>query len=330
MVRNNHLDHIDFIKGLAAISVILLHTLPINVLYGSFAVYHIWQAVPFFLFITFYLGFRNLDKKEDVFRDYYSKSRTKKILLKLWFPLIILAALEALLFIAFGNKVKAIGSFLCYANGPGSYYIWIYMQIWLLIPLIYSMLRKLGTLMGGGILLIISTIGDFIVESSLGVTPGFICFRYLFLSIPAYIYLKGVKLKKTAFFIILSIIYLFLINYSVLPKYIDPLLPNGWEAQTSLGFFYTLLLFVMLAKFYERIKSNQISKYITHIGTISWEVFIVQMVLLGSGLVDFISLKLFQSVCMQVCFKVIITLLISLITAELYKKLINALITVNK
>ena len=54
MLKQNHLENIDFIKGLAAISVILLHTLPESVLYGSFAVFHIWQAVPIFLFITFY------------------------------------------------------------------------------------------------------------------------------------------------------------------------------------------------------------------------------------------------------------------------------------
>ena len=35
MLKQNHLENIDFIKGLAAISVILLHTLPESFLYGS-------------------------------------------------------------------------------------------------------------------------------------------------------------------------------------------------------------------------------------------------------------------------------------------------------
>lgn len=150
MLKQNHLADIDFIKGLAAVSVILLHTLPKSVLYGSFAVYHIWQAVPLFLFITFYLSFRNFEKTENVFPGYYSKDRVKKVFKKLWLPLLILAVLEAIFFICMGNNSKAIGSLLCISNGPGSYYIWVYMQIWLLLPLIYALIKRKGILIGGG------------------------------------------------------------------------------------------------------------------------------------------------------------------------------------
>lgn len=150
MLKQNHLENIDFIKGLAAISVILLHTLPESLLYGSFAVYHIWQAVPIFLFITFYLGFSSLEKSGNVFKDYYSKERIKKVFQKLWIPLLILAVLEAIFFVFLGSNGRAIGSLLCISNGPGSYYIWVYMQIWILIPLIYHLLKKYNLIMGGG------------------------------------------------------------------------------------------------------------------------------------------------------------------------------------
>ena len=53
--------YLDFIKGIAAISVVLLHALPKDVLQGSFAFVHIWQAVPLFVFVSFYLFFRKLD-----------------------------------------------------------------------------------------------------------------------------------------------------------------------------------------------------------------------------------------------------------------------------
>lgn len=147
-LKQNHLAHIDFIKGLAAISVILLHTLPHSALYGSFAVYHIWQAVPVFLFLTFYLGFQNLEKKAVSYKEYYSIDRLKVVFKKLWIPLIILALLEAIFFFVCGNSDRAIGSLLCYNNGPGSYYIWLYMQIWLLLPLIHTLLKKIGICQG--------------------------------------------------------------------------------------------------------------------------------------------------------------------------------------
>lgn len=100
---------------------------------------------------------------------------------------------------------------------------------------------------------------------------------------------------------------------------IDSFLPNGWEAQTSLGFFYTLFLFVLLSKIYERIRNAKLTKYITHLGTISWEIFLVQMVLLGSGVVEFVSTRVFQSVYLQVSFKVIFVLCVSLLFGRLYK-----------
>lgn len=172
-------------------------------------------------------------------------------------------------------------------------------------------------------MLIISILGDFIIEKYTSFTPGFFCFRYLFLSVPAYMYLKGVKMKEIWFIILLSGVYLSLMLYSGAPEKFDSILPNGWEAQTSLGFFYTLFLFVILSKFYEKIKNSKIAQHITHFGTISWEIFLVQMVLLGSGVVDFVSTRFFSSTSSQVVFEVLFVLLISLFSANVYKNLLQ-------
>ena len=325
-LKQNHLDFIDFIKGFATISVILLHTLPHRVLYDTFAVYHIWQAVPIFLFITFYLGFRNLEKKPFNFRDYYTLDRIKKIFLKLWLPLIILAFFEAIFFMFCGTNDKAMGSLLCYNNGPGSYYIWLYMQIWLLLPLIYILLKKTGIILGGCLLMILGHIGDFGIETYFGITPKFLCFRYIFMSVPALMYLRRVNNKGTTFLAIISIVYLYSMHYSEVPILIDPILPNGWEAQTSLGFFYTLCLFVLLKKCYAKIKNTHFANCISNIGHISWEVFLVQMVLLGSGIVEYTSARLFVSPVLQVCYKVLIVLFSSLFFAKLYKRVLLAIL----
>lgn len=197
------------------------------------------------------------------------------------------------------------------------------MQIWVLLPLIYALLKKSRILIGGGILLITSIIGDFILEKYIGFSPGFICFRYLFLCVPAYMYLKGVKMKEIWFLILISEVYLSLILYSGVPDIFDPILPNGWETQTSLGFFYTLFLFVILSKNYEKVRTQRIAKYMVHLGTISWEIFLVQMVLLGSVVVEFVNAKLFQSAFFQVGFKVLMVLTFSLLFAQLYKKFIE-------
>lgn len=100
---------------------------------------------------------------------------------------------------------------------------------------------------GEGILPIISVIGDFVVEKYVSITPGFFCFRYIFLSVPAYMYLRGFNIKEMWIPILLSGVYLSLKLYRGIPEKFDSFLPNGWEAQTSLGFFYTLFLFVLLS-----------------------------------------------------------------------------------
>jgi peptidoglycan/LPS O-acetylase OafA/YrhL len=324
MSKAIHLDEIDFIKGLSAISVIFLHTLPYSVLIDTFAVFHIWQAVPMFLFISFYLGFRNLEKKESFFKGYYSKERFKKIFLRIWLPLLVLAVIEALFFIVIGNKGKAVGSILCYYNGPGSYYVWCYMQIWLLIPVIYFLFMRSGIAVGGGILLIFGVLLDFLWERYIDFNVGFTCFRYLFLSVPAFMYLKGFNGKRLIPYVVFSMIYLVLMLYSNVPLYADPILPDGWEAQTSLGFFYTLGFFLLLSKIYTKLRTSKLKQYITHVGTISWEVFLIQMVLIGSESLDAVNSKLFDSAYLQIPFKVIAALSISLLFAEIYNKVLRS------
>lgn len=321
-----HLDSIDFVKGLAAISVILLHTLPGEVLRGTLAIYHIWQAVPIFIFLSFFLGFRHLEKTGDTIKAYYSKKRMKKLFMRVWLPLIILAVFESILFLGLGDNNRALRCLLCYGNGPGKYYIWCYMQIWLLIPIIFFLLKKMGILTGGSILLIISTLLCFVYEKWIGHSPGYSCFRYLFLGVPAYIYIKGVNIKKIMPFVVLSMIYLWVMRYIDVPEFADPFLPDGWEIQTSLAFFYTLFLFMLLLKLFDRLEASKIKDYIIHLGKISWEVFIVQMVLIGTGVLDYVGSRLFHASLFHVGFKVIAALVITLSFAELYNRFLNSVI----
>lgn len=136
-------------------------------------------------------------------------------------------------------------------------------------------------------------------------------------------YLKGVSVKRLIPFVIVSIIYLILMKYSNVPLWADPILPDGWEAQTSLGFFYTLGLFLLLLRLYAKLKESKLKQYIIHVGTISWEVFLIQMVLIGSGVLNVISSTLFDSSYLQILIKVIMALSLSLFLADLYKKFLS-------
>lgn len=167
---------------------------------------------------------------------------------------------------------------------------------------------------------------DFLWERYIGLKHGYTCFRYLFLSVPAFMYLTGVNRKRLIPLVVFSMVYLVLMLYSNVPIYADPFLPDGWEAQTSLGFFYTLGLFLLLSKLYAKLKDSKLKQYITHVGSISWEVFLVQMVLIGGGVLDAVGNRFIPYAYLRMPLKVIAVLSISLLIAETYHKLLSRML----
>lgn len=323
MDTQDRLNSIDFVKGFAALSVILLHTLPLKSLFYTGAVYHIWQAVPLFFFISFFLGFRRLEKNDSI-KNYYSWVKIKKLFCRLWLPYICLAFLQTLLFYLKDGEIDFMKLF-CIHNGPGSYYIWCYMQIWALLPLLFLLLKHNGLVIGAVVLFVFSLLGDFFGEF-LGLDwPGLCCARYLFLSVVAYMYLIGIDLRKIRILIIISIIYLaFMVVhefYNILPVWADPFFPDGWERQTSLGYFYTLFIFVVLTNLYSKIKDTKIATWFVYCGKRSWEIFIAQMFLLGSGFGSLIS-SVISNYYIQEVLLVLTTGVLSVCFAVLYDRFV--------
>lgn len=80
MDTKDRIQIIDAIKGLAIISVILLHILPGIVLNYTYSSFHIGQAVPIFLFISFYLSFKGIKDRGDSLLNYFNKRRIGRLL----------------------------------------------------------------------------------------------------------------------------------------------------------------------------------------------------------------------------------------------------------
>ena len=143
---NTRIPEIDFIKGIAISSVILLHTLPEIVLDKVYDSIHIGQAVPLFLFITFFLSFNRLEKSggKSVLSIYFSYNRIKRVLKDVALPFFIVVALELLLHIFVEGRLRGIKDLLYgfLGYGPGNYYFWGYIQLWILIPFLYLIMRK--------------------------------------------------------------------------------------------------------------------------------------------------------------------------------------------
>jgi len=146
-ITNNRVQSIDFIKGFAILSVVLLHSLSQDSLIKTFAFIHIWQAVPIFIFISFYLTFHRLDTYGQ--DNYYSALRLKKLTSRIIVPYVFLQIVFCLLYICNGRYGSILHLIMRGGDGMGSYYPYLYIQLWLIAPVVYYILNFKH---GGGML----------------------------------------------------------------------------------------------------------------------------------------------------------------------------------
>lgn len=146
MITELRRHELDFIKGFAILSVILLHTLSGSMLYKIYAYFHIWQAVPLFVFVSYYLFFVKLGKQSNV-GFYFSGTKIKKVIRRVIIPFTIIELLIIIVNELFSFSISALAIIKSLGIGPGSYYPYIYIQLWGSAPFIFILLNKVK---GGG------------------------------------------------------------------------------------------------------------------------------------------------------------------------------------
>lgn len=134
---------IDFLKGLCIVSVVLTHCLPQAVMKASIFVLWGAMAVPLFLMLQSYHVFKHGTQIEMKLKDYYP---WHKIWLRIVKPFVLVTLVTgAILVIAGHDPIVTIKEAVIAGGiGPGSYYVWIYLQFALLLPLILTLFNKLG------------------------------------------------------------------------------------------------------------------------------------------------------------------------------------------
>ncbi|MFD1185925.1 acyltransferase family protein [Pontibacter rugosus] len=146
-----HFQQIDVVKGVAILMVLLLHSLTRQDLLKSYAVYHIWQAVPLFMVIMgLNLGL-SVQRKDQNLQDLYSRSYFSKKAIRIIAPFLIVFAVsipvglvwqwlqgEKVLHFDFYNLIGVLP-----VTGKGNYFITLLLQSILLLPIIgYAFSRK--------------------------------------------------------------------------------------------------------------------------------------------------------------------------------------------
>ena len=144
-------DKYDFVKGIAITFVILLHAIDRETLLSIYHIYHIGQAVPLFILVTFLLSFASLSKRAGSEVAYwYSSHRWNTMIRKIWLPYVILQVIFVVMLFVINEPQRLFSMITSGGMGPGSYYPWVYLQFWLIMPFLYHIMRSKNAVLGGG------------------------------------------------------------------------------------------------------------------------------------------------------------------------------------
>lgn len=91
----SRLSYIDALKGIAIVSVLLLHTLSGGVRELIYSQIHIGQAVPVFLATTFFLSYLSLDKMDGSLRKWFYWRRISKMINRVFLPFLVVLILQS-------------------------------------------------------------------------------------------------------------------------------------------------------------------------------------------------------------------------------------------
>lgn len=263
-------SYIDFIKGVAILWVILLHSIEQPILIKTFAFTHIWQAVPIFVFVSFYLIFKRLN---DVgIYGYYSVPRLVTLFKRIILPYLILQIVILFIYYTQSDKVQIIHLLKVGGVGMGSYYPYLYIQLWLIAPLIFFVLDRRY----GGWIILLASIGiNFLSYTFIESDRVYSCFlgRYLLMSVVAWNYLKQPNSIIWNYFLpLISCIYWISLPLIDLSPFVD----NRWSTQQFPSFFYTFFIVSVLKYLFTKL-GKTIKDIFTWMGKNSYQIFIIQM-----------------------------------------------------
>lgn len=298
--RPGYFPSIDVLKGLAIISVILLHTITDKLLKFTLYPFHIYQAVPVFMVLaglTLMFTFGNADPKS--FKSYYNLKYFNKKILRLVYPFLIILIISLLYGLWDRSYYLGILSIAGYlpVTGPGNYYISLLLEFIIIAPFIAYFYRKNPGLLLASMVLI--DLGFQLIAPHIGLFSGdsYIyraCILRYFSAIAlgllisdefsreGHIDLMNKRYRPVLLMLPISILYISIGMFVGQPF---PLFKPEWGTQNILSFPYALILAVLVLNLdISRYNSKMANKVIIPIGKASYHIFLVQILFFGFGL----------------------------------------------
>jgi peptidoglycan/LPS O-acetylase OafA/YrhL len=291
-----HFQQIDILKGLAIIAVLLLHSLSREQLGASYAVFHIWQAVPIFMVLMGLNLGMSYGSKTLHFVQLYAPHYFQKKALRIIFPLLLMYILALVAGYVweqvYAREVFTLGwknlIGVLPVSGKGNYFITLLLQSLIALPLIgYSFNRwPLRT----SLVLLITEIAFQLIAYQMSYFDedrylyDAALFRY-FSAIALGLWLSRVIAtpdKRYSWLLILagiaSGVYLYFHQYQDISL---PHIRPEWQAQLFLTFPYAALLIYLVILIFPQ-QSDQIAlRSLAFLGKASYHIFLVQVLYFG-------------------------------------------------
>ena len=307
-----HKMQIDYLKGFAIISVILLHSMTIQQRDLIGGTYYILQAVPVFLVLVGYNTVHSyLNKGFTDLRSCYEKSYLNKKFKRILVPFIYIWIMELFILIVTKQYITPkilIYSFITGGWGPGGYFVTLMIQFIIIIPLLYKVARynRYIMLISAFIINMLFELFSFYSNIS-GNYYRVIAFRYLFVvALGVYLALYGIKRRKLLLAgTLFSLIYITSINYFGvnLPVY------HAWQSQNAPSFLWPFALVVIGLKKLPSKSKTFIGRALEEIGKKSYHIFLFQALYFMSLVRITSHLEVYAATCVNVCLCVTLGLL---------------------
>ncbi|WP_459925927.1 acyltransferase family protein [Desulfatiferula olefinivorans] len=273
-------QEIDFIKSIAILFVIVLHSISIELKLDVLAPFHMWHAVPIFMLIA------GINSRLYILREGYApfkeysfeqlKKKGTRVLIPFGF---VLTVEFFIIYFYKGHMEDSLFTFILSGGyGAGSYFVPVFIQHLLFFPLVLiflnkskmSFFSKMAVLFCVSILLEKICIFFFISED----LYCLLYVRYFFAAaLGAMLLDSKLRVYHMIILALISFIYIFYTSYF---GYQISFIYPAWIFQHAPAYFWTLM-FVLLLWFLHS-KLGLVSEKLSEIGRYSYHIFLFQMV----------------------------------------------------
>ena len=331
-IKLNHKGYdplIDFIKAYAIICVILAHGMPRE--FFDVTLFRIWggMQVPLFVLVQVFHAYK---------KDTPPTLRFSKILRRIVIPFFLTQIIFITLYyfvqwrfglpdqFSMDGLVKTLQGG---GKGPGSYYVWIYLQFAILLPFMFKLFLKLSPAKVCLFFIALSVLIEFACSSFS--MPEWLyrlsCLRYLFLVYLGWLWVRNgiVVSYKTILLSIISIAFVLFFSHSNLD--LEPLFFNtDWKTHRWVCYFYvaSLLPFLLYLVFKICDSIELIKRLYSTIGSSSYEIYLMQMgvCMFASSIIGFFLGHPWYSLILTIVLELVVSILLGIGLNRFLKKTI--------